>query len=133
SYQPGDPVELTLQARNEKKEFVPAIALVAVVDQSVLKLADEKTARAMPTHFLLTTEVRNPEDLEHADILLGPHPKAAQALDLLLGCQGWRRFAEQDPELFQRRNQQAKPPVFLANASSVPQLLDAEQKQIDKL
>jgi len=75
----------------------------------VLKLADEKkTARSLPTHFLLTTEVRNPEDLENADVLLGKHPKAAQALDLLLGSQGWRRFAEQDPKTFQQRWQQAK-------------------------
>jgi len=56
-------------------------------------MADEKTARAMPTHFLMTTEVRKPEDLEYADFLLGKHPKAAVALDLLLGTQGWRRFA----------------------------------------
>ena len=132
-YQPGDAVSLSLRAVNEKKEFVPAFAMIAVVDQSVLKLADEKTARTMPTHFLLTTEVRNPEDLENADVLLGTHPKAALALDLLLGSQGWRRFAEQDPELFQRRLQQTKPPVFLQNGNPVFHSLDAEQQQIDKL
>ena len=71
--------------------------MVAVVDKSVLTLADEKTHRAMPTHFLLTSEVRRPEDLEYADFLLGPQAKASEALDLLLGVQGWRRFAEQDP------------------------------------
>ena len=54
----------------------------------------------MPTHFLLTTEVRRPEDLEYADFLLGPQAKATEALDLLLGTQGWRRFAEQDPAKF---------------------------------
>src|SRR5947207_867371 len=59
-------------------------------------MADEKTFRTMPTHFLLTSEVRRPEDLEHADVLLGTHPKAAAALDMLLGTQGWRRFAEQN-------------------------------------
>ena len=133
TYQPGEPVELLLEAKNEREEFVPAYALVAVVDQSLLKLADEKTARSMPTHFLLTTEVRNPEDLEHADFFLGPHPKAAQSLDLLLGCQGWRRFAEQNPQEFQRKQQQVKPPVFLANSAIGPQLLDAEQKDIEKL
>ena len=35
-------------------------------------------------------------ELEHADFLLTNHPKAGVALDLLLGTQGWRRFAEQD-------------------------------------
>ena len=133
TYQPGERVRLSLQARNEKRQLTPGVALVAVVDQSVSKLADEKTARSMPTHFLLTTEVRNPEDLENADVLLGTHPRAAQALDLLLGSQGWRRFAEQNPALFQRRQQPGKQPVFLANAAMVPQFLNSEQKQIEKL
>jgi hypothetical protein len=133
SYQPGDPVRLTLQARNEKRAFVPALAMVAVVDTSLLKWAGEKTARGLPTHFLLTTEIRNPEDLESADVLLGSHPKASVALDLLLGCQGWRRFAEQDPLKFQRKHQQAQPPIFLANTDMVTQFLETEQKQIDKL
>ena len=45
---------------------------------------------------------KKPEDLEHADFLLGDHPKAARALDNLLGTQGWRRFAEQNPAQFVR-------------------------------
>ncbi len=133
TYQPGEAVQLRLQAFNEKRDFVPAVAMVAVVDTSVLKLRDEKTARALPTHFLLTTEVRNPEELEHADFLLGNHPQAARSLDLLLGSQGWRRFAEQDPKRFQQAQQKGRAPIFLANANSVPQFLDAERKQIDKL
>lgn len=133
SYQPGERVKLNLEARNEKRQLVPGVALVAVVDNSVLKLADEKTARTLPTHFLLTTEVRNPENLEYADVLLGNHPKAAASLDLLLGCQGWRRFAEQDPVMFQRKQQQAKAPIFLANGNTIAQFVDSEQKQIEKL
>src|SRR5262249_45742451 len=44
-------------------------------------------------------------DLEHADFLLNEtNPKAAQALDLLLGVQGWRRFAEQYPDQFRQRD-----------------------------
>ena len=68
--------------------------MIAVVDKSVLTLADEKTARTLPTHFLLTSDVKKTEELEYADFLLGPHPKASQALDLLLGTHGWRRFAQ---------------------------------------
>ncbi|HEV8060015.1 MAG TPA: alpha-2-macroglobulin family protein, partial [Gemmataceae bacterium] len=67
-------------------------------------MADEKTYRSMPTQFLLTNEVRHPEDLEFADFLLSPKDKARQALDLLLGTQGWRRFAEQDPVKFRNEN-----------------------------
>lgn len=106
-YAPGERVQIALQAANEKKELSPAVLLVAAVDLSVHKLANDKTARAMPTHFLLTSEVRQPEDLEDADVFLGNHPKAQQALDLLLGVQGWRRFAEQDPARFKMQNRDA--------------------------
>ena len=64
-------------------------------------MADEKNARTMPTHFLLGEEVLHPEDLEYSDFLLTGHPLAKKAMDLLLGTQGWRRFAEQDPAKFQ--------------------------------
>jgi hypothetical protein len=104
-YTPGERVRLFLNASDEHKQPAPAILLVSVVDKSVLTLADEKTARSMPTHFFLTTEVRGPEDLEHADFLLTDHAQAARALDLLLGTQGWRRFAEQqDPKAFQKEH-----------------------------
>lgn len=102
-YVPGEHCTLTLKATDEKDHPAQAVFVGACVDRGVLNLADEKTARAMPTHFLLTTEVRRPEDLEHADFLLGEHPSAAVALDLLLGTQGWRRFAEQDPQRFRQR------------------------------
>lgn len=95
-YVPGDHVGLSIRSINEKNEPTPAIAMIGVVNKSVVTMADEKTWRSMPTHFLLTSEVEKPEDLEHADVLLGTHPKAAEALDLLLGTQGWRRFAEQN-------------------------------------
>jgi hypothetical protein len=95
-YSPGSPVAVTISATNEKGEPAPAIIMVSVVNDSVLKMADEKTERSMSTHFAIDGEVRRPEDLEHADFLLNDqNPKAATALDLLLGVQGWRRFAEQ--------------------------------------
>jgi hypothetical protein len=92
---PGERVQLHCLATDEKGQSAPAILMVAVVDNSVLKLADEKTYKSLPTHFLLATEVRRPEDLEHADFLIGPQASAHVALDLLLGTQGWRRFVEQ--------------------------------------
>jgi anti-sigma factor RsiW len=102
-YAPGERVKLSLKTSNEKEQETPVVLLASVVDKRVITLADEKTARSMPTHFLLTTEVRKPEDLEYADFLLGSHPKASPALDLLLGTQGWRRFAEQNPGEFQQK------------------------------
>ncbi|NQU22661.1 MAG: hypothetical protein HQ567_15400, partial [Candidatus Nealsonbacteria bacterium] len=98
-YSPGDPVNVSLMVTNEKDEPVPAVIGVAVVDDALLNLADDDTA-AMNTHFLLTSEVENPEDLEDADFYLsgnratGSNDDSAVALDLLLGTQGWRRFVE---------------------------------------
>ncbi len=103
SFIPGNAVELSINAYDEAGRPKAAILWAAVVNQSVLTMADEKTARLLPTHFLLCGEVRKPDDLEHADFLLTDHPKAAVALDLLLGTQGWRRFAEQAPESFRQR------------------------------
>ncbi|WP_439627825.1 alpha-2-macroglobulin family protein [Gemmata sp.] len=94
-YSPGGRVRLDLLAHDEKGQPKAAILLVGVVNQSVVTMADNKTNRLMPTHFLLSGEVRHPAELEHADFLLTDHPRAAAALDLLLGTQGWRRFAEQ--------------------------------------
>ncbi|MCI0699826.1 MAG: alpha-2-macroglobulin, partial [Planctomycetia bacterium] len=95
-YAPSGKVRIDLSALNEKKQPVPAVLLVAVVNRSVITMADNKTDRLMPTHFLLSGEVKHSSELEHADFLLTDHPKAGIALDLLLGTQGWRRFAEQD-------------------------------------
>lgn len=107
-YMPGERVTLTITGSTEATQAAGSILLVGVVDKSVVKMADEKTARGMPTHFLLTNEVNKPEDLEHADILLTDHAKAPQALDLLLGTQGWRRFIESDPKRFEE-SQKGKP------------------------
>jgi hypothetical protein len=97
-YTPAGKVKLELSAFNEKEQPTPAVLLVAVVNRSVITMADNKTDRLMPTHFLLSGEVKHPAELEHADFLLTDHPKAAVALDLLLGTQGWRRFAEQNAD-----------------------------------
>ena len=95
-YTPSGKVRLDLSATTEKGTPIPAVLIVGVVNRSVITMADNKNDRLLPTHFLLSGEVKNSAELEHADFLLTDHPKAAVALDLLLGTQGWRRFAEQD-------------------------------------
>lgn len=97
-YTPAGKVKLELSAFNEKEQPTPAVLMVAVVNRSVITMADNKTDRLAPTHFLLSGEVKHPAELEHADFLLTDHPKAGVALDLLLGTQGWRRFAEQQAQ-----------------------------------
>lgn len=100
---PGDRARLSISAKDASGKYRPALALLSVVDRSNVVLADEKSARSMPTHFLIGEEVRHAVDLEYADFLSADHPQARRAIDLLLGVQGWRRFAEQDPAKFQRQ------------------------------
>jgi hypothetical protein len=135
SYVPGERVTIDLEARNELKQVSPAVAMFAVVDASVLNLVNEKSARSMPTHFLLTTEIRQPEDLENADVLLGDHPRAAEALDLLLGSQGWRRFAEQDPQtaLSPKSKTSKRASYFLASTKPVEKVDASEQDVRDRI
>lgn len=103
SLSPGDRARLSVSAKDSSGKAKAAIALLSVVDLSNIVLADEKSARSMPTHFLIGEEVRHAADLEYADFLAKSHPQARKGIDLLLGVQGWRRFAEQDPAKFQRQ------------------------------
>ena len=48
---------------------------------------------SLPTHFRLGSEIASPQTLEDADFYLSDAPESEIALDLLLGTQGWRRFA----------------------------------------
>jgi hypothetical protein len=139
-YGPGDKVNLTVNARSETDQPAAAVLLVAVVDKSVLKLADEKTACNMPTYFYLTTDIRRPEDLEHADFLLRNDEPARKALDLLLGTQGWRRFAEPVPAVARQENQKTRPEgegagrlvaALGRGEASVPSLAAKRRQQVE--
>ena len=107
--------------------------MLAVVDKSVLTMADEKTSRTMPTHFLLTTEIRKSQDLEYTDVLLGEHPRASEALDLLLGSQGWRRFAEQDPSKFRQMHKEEADNLLVTIGQSSTQSKDLAMEPVDKI
>lgn len=131
-YIPGEKAGLALETLDEKNQPVPSIVMAAVVDKNVLTLADEKTARAMPTHFLLTSEVRKPEDLEHADFLLADHPKAPQALDLLLGTQGWRRFAEQNPAQFKQEHAEDAAALFARQGQELPPAVATNYEEVSR-
>ena len=119
SFVPGEPIQINIASKTETGEPTGAILMAAVVNQSVLRMADDKTIRTMPTHFLLGGEIEKPEELEHADFLLTDHPKAEQALDLLLGTQGWRRFALNNVTEF-RQQEQAAEELLLAMGVETP-------------
>jgi len=127
AYSPGEAVELTVVATDEEDRPVPEAALgVAVVDDALLNLADDKKA-SMPTHFRLTTEIEKPEDLEDADFYLSSDPEAPAALDLLLGTQGWRRFVHKTLDELKKENRQDEQIarlVALGGVSEPPMVMD---------
>lgn len=119
---PGAAVQLEVSSKDERGNDKPAVLWTAVVNKAVIDKADEKERHALPTHFLLTGEVQKGDELEHSDFLLTDHPKAAAGLDLLLGTQGWRRFAEQPNAEFRQKAVAAdrKDQLQLVSATSGP-------------
>lgn len=96
-HSPGESVRMTIAVTDENNQPVSGAVLgVAVVDDAALSLR-QRDIPAIRTHFLLTSEIESPEDLEHADFYLDDSPEAAESLDLLLGTQGWRRFVSGSP------------------------------------
>lgn len=98
SYAPGEKVDLSLLVTNENGEPVPAALGAEGVDEAAVGLDGYRTP-AMPTRFLLTSQISNPQDVEDADFYLSDRTRdevpAAVALDLLLGTQRAVWHAEQ--------------------------------------
>jgi hypothetical protein len=91
-YVPGGKVNLTVRTTDPAGRPVGAVVGLTVTDDSVLELIEKREqAPRLPVMVLLEPEVR---ELADARVYLDPtNAKAPLALDLLLGTQGWRRFA----------------------------------------
>lgn len=92
SYVPGDHTKLTVKATDSHGKPVSAVVGLTVTDDSVLEMVEKREqAPHLPVMCYLEPEVK---DLADAHIYLDPKDaKALRATDLLLGTQGWRRFA----------------------------------------
>ena len=126
SLAPGDECRLGVRVSDEKGRPAPALLGLAVVDERALEPVATSPA-TMATHFWLTSEVDDPQDLEDANFFLEPTPEAEVALDLLLGTQGWRRFAERSPEQLREQDDDSGATgqlVALAADTSPPLMLD---------
>lgn len=91
-YATGDLVELTVRARDAAGKPTAALVGLTVTDESVLEMLEKREqAPRLPVMVFLENEVR---ELADAHVYLDPqNRKAPLAVDLLLGTQGWRRFA----------------------------------------
>jgi hypothetical protein len=91
TYAPRDQVELTVETRDLAGKPVAADLSLAVVDDTVLSFADDKTAHLL-ARLYLESEMPG-QEIEEPNFYFSDKPKASRALDLVLGTQGWRRFA----------------------------------------
>jgi len=91
-YVPGGRARITLETTDADGNPVDAVVGVTVTDDSVLEMIERREqAPRLPVMVLLEDEVK---ELADAHVYLDPDdPQAPLAVDLLLGTQGWRRFA----------------------------------------
>ncbi len=89
-YGPREQVALTVKTSDSEGRPVPGEIAVSVVDDTVVSFADDKTGHIL-SRLLLETEI--PEKVEEPKFFFDlKEAKAAQALDLLMGTRGYRRF-----------------------------------------
>jgi hypothetical protein len=90
TYTPREQVALTLETLDEAGAPVAAELAVAVVDDTVLSFADDKTGHLLSRVYL---EQEIPDKVEEPRPFFDlTEPKSAQAMDLLMGTRGWRKF-----------------------------------------
>lgn len=96
-YSPGEKVKLRVFTYDENGVPVRAHVGVAVTDDTVLEMVQRREqAPRLPAMAVFESDVAH---LEDAHVYLDPaHPLSELAADLLLGTQGWRRFAFVYPE-----------------------------------
>ncbi|MCA9224376.1 MAG: hypothetical protein KDA47_02150, partial [Planctomycetales bacterium] len=98
-YIPGGTARLTIETTDESGKPLSAVVGLAVTDDSVLEMIEKREqAPRLPVMVLLEGDVR---ELADAHVYLdAENDEAPRQVDLLLGTQGWRRFAFINTEAF---------------------------------
>jgi alpha-2-macroglobulin-like protein len=93
SYSPRERVKLRVHATDAHGRPVKASVGLAVVDDTVLSFADDKTARIL-AHVYLEPELgaTAADPIEEPNFYFGDKPEAVAAMDALLATRGYRRF-----------------------------------------
>jgi hypothetical protein len=121
TYSPGGKVSLRLKTTDERGVQASAVVGLTVTDDSVLEMIEKRDQPArLPVMVFLENEVR---DLADAHVYLDSrNDKAELAVDLLLGTQGWRRFALVDWQKFveQHHDRARRALALLTPCSPVP-------------
>jgi uncharacterized protein YfaS (alpha-2-macroglobulin family) len=108
TYSPGGKAKLNIKTLDEQGTPTSAVVGLTVTDDSVLEMIDKREqSPRLPVMVLLESEVR---ELADAHVYFdAKNEKSTLAVDLLLGTQGWRRFALVNWQKFVEQHQdQAK-------------------------
>lgn len=99
TYVPGEPVNVTITTTDDQGKPVAATVGLTATDESVLAMVQKRDrAPRLAQMVLLEDDVK---ELADAEVYLDRNdPKSKLATDLLLGIQGWRRFATADSKKF---------------------------------
>ena len=92
------PASVAVRTTDGTGKPVAATVMLTVVDDAVLELVERRDrSPRLPVQALLGNEVR---ELADAHLYLEETASGGRAMDLLLGTQGWRRFAFYDAARF---------------------------------
>jgi len=96
-YQPGERVSFNVNSFDKNGKPVPSYFNVCVTDDTVLEMVDRREQPPrLPVLVYFSSEV---DRLEDSHVYLDEkNPKSNVAVDLMLGTQGWRRFAFINPK-----------------------------------
>ena len=137
-YAPRENVDVTVQVTDRSgAPVVGAVLGATVVDEAVLSLANDEDTAPLPLHFLLGMEV---EELEKVEVFVAGE-ESRRAVDLLLGVQGWRRFAWRDVDGFMAKHPEkgarvvavpaSRQTVASSNKSSAENAVRGEMRRFD--
>ena len=90
SYVPRDKVTLTVKATDASGAPAKGDFALAVVDDTVLNLADDKSANILADLYLLPE--LGGHRVHEPNFYFSRDKKAPESMDLLMGTLGWRRF-----------------------------------------
>lgn len=93
SYAPRETVKLKVKTEDAKGNPVKANVALAVVDDTVLSYADDKSAKIL-AHLYLEPELgaTAQDPIEEPNFYFSDKPEAAAAMDALLATRGYRKF-----------------------------------------
>ena len=128
-YVPGGKAKLTFTTTDATGKPVSSVVGVTVTDDSVLEMIDKREqAPRLPVMVFLENDV---QELADAHVYLdSANEQAPQAVDLLLGTQGWRRFAFIDTTKFAADHGDAARRVLACRSQTIREESEGKLKEL---